>query len=143
MPMHLPTRTVAASLVATVLIGLAVSSVFSVRRAGTAPAVAVSGGCPRHVREVRLFGPARMVAVVKAIRAQVPRVFANLTSMGHPAWRLPQVQALVHLNQLPLGGKGFRPPVSGLNRYATLAARACGRTAELASVVVFLQFPEC
>jgi hypothetical protein len=86
-----------------------------------------------------------MVPVVQAIKAQVPRVFANLTSMGHPAWRLAQVQALVRLNQLPLGGQegGFRPPVGGLGRYSTLAARACGRTAALASVLVFLQFPEC
>ena len=143
--MKLSTRTLLAALLVIVLIGLAVSGVVSVRRGGTAPALAASGGCPRQVREVVLFGPARMVAVVKAVRAQVPRVFANLTSMGHPAWRLAQVQALVRLNQLPLGGEGggFRPRVSGLGRYATLAARACGRTAELASVLVFLQFPEC
>jgi hypothetical protein len=146
MPVHLSTRTLLAALVSIVLIGLAVSGVVSVRRAGTAPAIAVSGGCPRHVREVALFGPARMVPVVKAIKAQVPRVFANLTSMGHPAWRLAQVQALVRLNQLPLGGQegsSFLPPVQGLTRYETLAARACGRTTALASVLVFLQFPEC
>ena len=86
-----------------------------------------------------------MVPVVQAIKAQVPRVFANLTSMGEPAWPHVQVQALVRLNQLPLGGRasGYRPPVGGLTRYATIAARGCGRAAALASVLVFLQFPEC
>jgi hypothetical protein len=145
MPVHLSTRTLLAVLVAIVLIGLALSGVVSVRRAGTAPALRVSGGCPRHVRPVVLFGPARMIPVMRALKAQVPRVYANLTSMGHPAWPLFQVQALVRLNQLPLGGQGggFLPPVRGLERYETLAARACGRKAAFASVLVFLQFPNC
>jgi hypothetical protein len=64
--------------------------------------------------------------------------------MGEPAWPHAQVQALVRLDQLPLSGfQGARPPVRGLDRYVTLAARACGRKTALSSVLVFLQFPYC
>jgi hypothetical protein len=127
--MHRSTRTLFPALVVLVLFALALSKDISVRSAGTARALVVSGGCPREIREVASFEPLRMIAVAQALKAQVPRVFANLTSMGHPAWRFAQVQALVRLNQLPLGGtaSGSRPPVSGLGRYATLAAQACGR----------------
>lgn len=143
--MKLSTRSALAALVVVVVLGLGVSSVVAQRGAGTAPALTVSGGCPRAVRPVVNFGPARMIPAMRALKAQVPTVFANLTSMGHPAWPYFQVQALVRLNQLPLGGpsSGFRPPVRGLGRYGTFAARACGRKAALASVLVFLQFPSC
>jgi hypothetical protein len=91
---------------------------------------------------VASFGPAQMVPALRALKAQIPRVYANLTSMGYPAWPHAQVAALVRLNQLPFGG-GFLPAVRGLDRYKQFAVRACGRKAELASVLVFLQFPYC
>ena len=143
--MKLSTRTALAGLVVTGLLGLAFSSVAAVHRAKISHGVRVTGGCPREVRPVVNFGPERMTPALHALEAQVPRVFANLTSMGSPAWPHFQVQALVRLSQLPLGGErsGFRPPVRGLSRYEALAARACGRKAALASVLVFLQFPEC
>jgi hypothetical protein len=140
--MKLIHRTVLPSLVLGVLLGLALSGVVGVRSAGTAAPLAVGGGCPRHVKPALTFGPARWIAVTRAINAQVPRVYANLSSMGHPAWPGFQIQALVGLNQLPLGGY-TRPAVRGLDRYESFAVRACGRTAALASVLVFLQFPNC
>lgn len=143
--MKLSTRTVLAGLVVAGVLGLAFSSVAAVHRAKTSHAVRVTGGCPHEVKPVVNFGPGQMTLALYAIKAQVPRVFADLTSMGRPAWPYFQVQALVRLNQLPLGGPsgGFRPPVRGLSRYETFAARACGRKVALASVLVFLQFPSC
>ena len=143
--MTVPHRTVATCLVLVVLIGLVCAGVVVARSAGAPRTVAVTGGCPRYVKPTVLFGPSRMIPALRALKAQVPRVFANLTSMGHPAWPNFQVQALVRLNQLPLGGpySGFRPVVRGLDRYETLAARACGRKAAIESVLVFLQFPSC
>jgi hypothetical protein len=143
--MKLSRRTALTGFVVAGLFGLTFSGVAAVHGITTSPGLRVTGGCPHEVRSSALFGPTRMVPVVQAIKAQVPRVYANLTSMGRPAWRLAQVQGLVRLNQLPLGGEGggYRPPVRGLGRYETLAARACGRKAALASVLVFLQFPEC
>jgi hypothetical protein len=143
--MKLSTRTAVACLAVAGLLGLALSSVAAVDRTKTSPALRVTGGCPHEVRPVVDFRPARMIPALHAIKAQVPRVYAHLTSQGSPAWPHFQIQALVHLNQLPLGGPraGIRPPVRGLGRYETFAARACGRKAALASVLVFLQFPSC
>ena len=138
-------RAVAACLVLAVLSGLVCAGVVVARSAGAPRPVVVTGGCPRSVKPAALFGPSRMILALRALKAQVPRVFANLTSMGHPAWPNFQLQALVRLNQLPLGGpdSGFRPAVRGLDRYETLAARACGKKVALESVLVFLQFPSC
>jgi hypothetical protein len=83
-----------------------------------------------------------MIPALRALKAQIPRVYANLKSMGQAAWPHAQVTAFVRLNQLPLGG-GLLPTVRGLDRYKRFAIRACGRTAALASVLVFLQFPYC
>lgn len=142
--MKISTWSALAVLVVVVLLGCALLGVVAVRGARTAPAVAVSGGCPRGVRPAVTFGPTRMIAVVRALKAQVPRVYANLTSMGHPAWPHFQLQALLRLDQFPLTGPpGFLPPVRGVGRYETLAARACGKKAALSSVLVFLQFPYC
>jgi hypothetical protein len=142
--MKLSQRTVMACLVGVVVLGVACWGAVAVRGAGTAPALAVSGGCPREVRPAVTFGPARMIAVLRALKAQVPRVYANLTSMGHPAWPHFQLQALVRLDQFPLSGpRGFLPPIRGISRYEALAARACGKKAALSSVLVFLQFPYC
>jgi hypothetical protein len=140
--MKLSNRTVLTGLAVGALLGLGLSGVVEVRNAATVPALAVSGGCPRYVKEVGTFEPPQTIAVMRALKAQVPRVYANFTSMGQPAWPRFQIQALVHLNQLPLGGRS-RPAVQGLDRYERIAVRACGRTAALASVVVFLQFPNC
>jgi len=134
-------RTYLVSLVVA-LLGLGLLAAVVVRTAGTAPDLAVSGGCPKQVRQVVAFGPERMIPVMRAVKTQVPHVFANLTSMGHPAWQHVQMQAALRLNQLPLGG-GLTPPVRGLDRYEQFAVRACGRTAAQASVLVFLQFPNC
>jgi hypothetical protein len=135
-------RILLAALAVVLLLALALWGVAAVRSAATVPAAPVTGGCPREIREVAAFGPSRMIPVLRALKAQIPRVYAHLTSMGDPAWPHAQVQALVRLNQLPLG-ESFLPPVRGLDRYKRFAVRACGRNAALASVLVFLQFPYC
>ena len=141
--MKLSHRTVLLALRVMVLFGFVVSGFVVARSAGTEPSVAVTGACPQHVKPALTFGPARWIAITRAIRAQVPRVYANLTSMGHPAWPGFQIQALVGLNQQPLGGT-FRPArVRGLSRYETVGARACGRQAAHESILVFLDFPNC
>jgi hypothetical protein len=66
-----------------------------------------------------------------------------MTSMGHLAWPGLQIQALVGLNQQPLGGAFLPARVQGLSRYEKLAARACGTKAAHESVLVFLGFPNC
>ena len=141
--MHRLDRTVLAALLVAALLGIALLAAVGAWGVGrTAPALAVGGGCPRHVTPAITFGPARWIVVLRAVRTQVPRVFADLTSMGHPAWQRVQVQALVGLNQLPLGTY-TRPAVRGLDRYERFAIRACGRSTAGASVLVFLQFPNC
>jgi hypothetical protein len=83
-----------------------------------------------------------MLDAVRAVREQVPHVFAHLTSMGQPAWPHFQLVGTVVLAQLPLG-YGDVPQVRGLGRYLTFAAKACGLRTAKASVLVFLQFPYC
>jgi hypothetical protein len=139
--MKLSHRTALAGLVGAAVVGVACWSALAAHSPKTRAALNVGGGCPRHVKRVADFEPAQAIAVLRAVKAQVPRVYANLTSMGHPAWRRFQVQALVHLDQLSLGG-GLSA-VRGLRRYETVAARACGKTAAIASVLVFLEFPNC
>jgi hypothetical protein len=123
--------------------GLALVASITSRPARPAPDRALTGGCPRHVRPAITFGPALLLAVTRAVKAQVPRVYPNLTSMGHPAWPDFQIQAIVVLNQLPTLGPDYAPRIRGLDRYEKLAARACGLRAANASVLVFLQFPNC
>ena len=142
--MKLSHRTALTGTVAVFVLGVAFWSAVTVRGAGTGDAVAVTGSCPRHLKVGGTFEPPRMIAILRALKAQVPRVFRNLTSMGDPAWPHANVQALVRLDQLPLSGfQGTRPPVRGLNQYVTLAARACGKKTALSSVLVFIQFPLC
>ena len=103
----------------------------------------VTGGCPRHVKPAIEFRPAQWIAINRALRAEVPRVFANLTSMGHKAWPRFQIRALIGpLNGAPLGGD-VGPPIRGFKRYVALASRACGRRAAEWSVLVILEFPNC
>jgi hypothetical protein len=83
-----------------------------------------------------------MQSVAAAVRAQVPRVYADLTSMGQPAWPHFQVQAMIVMDQIPLA-QISGPRIFGLKRYVELAARRCGRATALSSVLVFLEFPLC
>ena len=141
--MKLSSRTLVAGVVGVSLLGVASWSAVAVSSSGTSPALAVSGGCPRHLKVPGTSEPQQMIPILRALKAQIPRVFRNLTSMGQPAWQHAQAQAFVRLDQLPLGGQGARPSVRGLDRYVALAARACGRKIALSSVLVFLQFPYC
>jgi hypothetical protein len=124
------------------LIGLALLVAGTARPVRSAPARAVTGGCPQNVTAAISFGPRRWVAISRALQAQVPRVYANLTSMGHIAWPGFQIRALVLLSGGPLGAD-FGPAIRGFKNYVTLAARACGLRAADNSVLVFLQFPNC
>jgi hypothetical protein len=106
-------------------------------------AVRVTGGCPRQAKAAIQFGPAQWVAINRAIRAEVPRVFADLTSMGHKAWPGFQIRAVIApLGGAPLGADAG-PPIRGFKRYVALASRACGRRAAEWSALVILQFPNC
>jgi hypothetical protein len=98
--------------------------------------------CPRQVMPLITMPPQVMSGVARAVRTQVPHVFAHLTSMGHPAWPHFQVAALIVLRrgELTLGSE---PPIRGLGRYARVATRACGSRTAAASVLVLLEFPYC
>jgi hypothetical protein len=142
--MKLSHRTVLAGTVAAIVLGVACWSAVTAGNAGTSDAVVVTGGCPRHLKLGATFEPVRMIPLFRALKAQIPRVFRNLSSMGDPAWPHANVQALVRLDQLPLSGfQGTRPPVRGLDQYVRFAARACGKKTALSSVLVFIQFPLC
>ena len=70
----------------------------------------VTGGCPRQAKPAIQFGPAQWVAINRAIRAEVPRVFADLTSMGHKAWPGFQIRAVIApLGGAPLGADAVPP----------------------------------
>jgi hypothetical protein len=69
-------------------------------------------------------------AAAHAVHAQIPRVFKNLTSMGHPAWPRARIEALVST-----GGTSYDPsrwprPLGGVARYASIATNACGKAVE-------------
>lgn len=129
-----------------VLAGLALVAVVAAHPVRSAPARAsaraVTGGCPRHVKPAIDYGPARWIAISRALKAEVPRVYANLTSMGHKAWPRFHIRASIVLTTGPVGAD-FGPPVRGFKRYVALAARACGPRAASSSVLVFLEFPNC
>jgi hypothetical protein len=125
------------------LVGLV--AVVKARPVRSAPpsALRVTGGCPRHVKPAIEFGPAQWVAINRAIGAEVPRVFADLTSMGHKAWPRFQIRAVIApLGGAPLGND-VGPPIRGFKRYVAMASRACGRRAAEWSALVILQFPNC
>jgi hypothetical protein len=125
------------------VVGLVAVVVAHPLRSAPARVLAVTGGCPRHVKPSVEFPPARWSAISRALKSQVPRVYANLTSMGDKAWPRFQIRALIGpLSGGPLGAD-VGPPIRGFKRYMALAARACGRRAANDSVLVFLEFPNC
>ena len=126
-------------------LGLAV--VLTTPLAASAPArtatPAVVGGCPQQVIPLLTSRPGRMIAVTRAVKAQVPRVYEHLTSMGHRAWPGFEIDAFVVLNRLPLSFGSAPTRIRGLGKHEELAARACGTRTARASVLVFLEFPNC
>jgi hypothetical protein len=109
----------------------------------TSPATTTHGwpdGCPRNAR-TEFAWPTDVVAVTQAVRSQVPRVFANLTSMGRPAWHHVQLKAVIDLGGQPAPGWLHR--IRGLDYYRAAATRACGKEAMLSSMLALLYFPEC
>jgi hypothetical protein len=105
-------------------------------------AVDVPGGCPRRIASFVSTRAQLTKDAAAAAAAQVPRVFGRLTSMGHPAWRHSQLDALIFLSRVPLAF-GHEPRVRGLERYVKIAGAACGRRTADASALVFLEFPDC
>ena len=98
--------------------------------------------CPRQPVALVDAGPTTTVEIGQALRRQIPHVFAHFTSQGERAWPHFQVEAIVILNQLPLGG-GLGPKLPALNRYVNTASRRCGKRVAEASALALLQFPEC
>jgi hypothetical protein len=131
-------RTVAIGVVAAlVLATLAATS----SRAGTRAAVSsIQGGCPKRVDQ-RLLRPGAARAVLDAVQARVPRLYAHLTSMGHRAWHGFSISAVVNLREPPQWPLPYR--IRGIERYFSIAERACGSTTAISSVLVFLHFPNC
>ena len=77
------------------------------------------------------------------MRAQVPRVFKGLTSQGHVAWHHAGISGLISVFGTGFAPGGFPPRLEGTNYYEKTAARACGQATARASLVAFLNFPDC
>jgi hypothetical protein len=82
-------------------------------------------------------GIANTVALVEALRRDVPRAFHNLTSMGQPAWPNYDVSALYSLASA--SAKEPRPT----HRAWLRARRLCGAGTASRSWAVTLYFPLC
>ena len=112
-------------------------------RGSTEAAVShIYGRCPERVDERLLFlRPASAIALVRAVKARVPRLYADLTSMGHRAWPGFTIAALISLRATPNYALPHR--IGGTQPYFSIAKRACGFKTAFASVLVFLDFPNC
>ena len=133
-------RTVMCGLV--VALALAALAATSSRGGNAARVSLVRGGCPKGVNEHLLFlRPQPAVALVRAVHARVPRLYADLTSMGHAAWPGFTISALINLRQPPTDPLPYR--ITGTDPYFSIAKRACGSKAAITSVLVFLEFPNC
>lgn len=77
------------------------------------------------------------VAMVAALRRDVPRAFRNLTSMGEPAWPKYDVSALYSL----VSGSAKEPAAT--HRAWLRARKLCGAETASRSWAVTLYFPLC
>jgi hypothetical protein len=87
--------------------------------------------------------PRDFAGASSAVRAQVPRVFKGLTSQGHVAWHHAGISGLISVFGTGFAPGGFPPRLEGTNYYEKTAARACGQATARASLVAFLNFPDC
>jgi hypothetical protein len=111
--------------------------------AGTRQYKAWPSGCPRHPVANFQLTATGFTAAAKAVKAQIPRVFKGLSSMGDPAWPHAIIAALVSTAGTPTNDENWPPPLRGVRHYETVAKIACGATVESASLVAFLYFPGC
>jgi hypothetical protein len=103
----------------------------------------VAAGCPRSPATDAGLTPHDFATASNAVRAQVPRVFKNLSSQGHPAWHHAGISALISVYGTGYAPGGFPPRLKRTAYYERTATRACGTAAARASLVAFLNFPEC
>jgi hypothetical protein len=111
--------------------------------AGTRQYKAWPSGCPHHPVANFQLTAAGFTAAAKAVKAQIPRVFKSLSSMGDPAWQHAIIAALVSTGGTPTNDENWPRPLGGVGHYAVIARKACGATVESASLVAFLYFPGC
>jgi hypothetical protein len=93
--------------------------------------------CPRDPAATLYLRPTAYPLLLAAVRRDVPRFFAGLTSMGSPGWPGYQLVGI-----FPLGGQLYPEPNFVKSR-RLLATRLCGRDVAAVTVDIELQFPNC
>ena len=131
-------------LAACAVAGLATASTLSFAKTSTPSGQGWPSGCPRHP-VVRSAGwtSLDLAQAAEAVHTQLPRVFRGLTSQGHVAWHGAGISALVATYGTGYGPGGSPPPLRGTRFYLKTALHACGRAVAQASLVAFIQFPQC
>jgi hypothetical protein len=128
--------------IAVVAAGISVAAGLA-HSAGTHQHKAWPSGCPRHPVASFELTAAGFTSAAKSVRAQIPRVYKRLSSMGDPAWPHAIIEALVSTAGTPTNDENWPRPLGGVDHYATIAKNTCGATVESASLVAFLYFPAC
>ena len=129
-------------LAACAIAGLATASAMSLPKT-SAPARGWPSGCPAHPVRSTGWSSLDLARAAKAVHTQLPRVFRGLTSQGHVASHGGGISALVATYGAGYGPGGSPPPLKGTQFYLKAAVRACGRAVARASLVAFIQFPQC